>query len=328
MSTNNRLNRRGLAPFFLLVLASVAHGEDKLYKFDPGPFQVTTIEATTLHDAVQERDVRMRVLYPDGDGPYPVIVYSTGMFCYPQMYDLVTRHWVSHGYIVVQPNHLDSPNNVRPPTVEELEIILPSRVRDISFAVDSLAEIGKRNKIAAKIDADKLAVAGHSFGAGISMMKIGLFLKDQFKGPYGEPYDERFQAAVLMSGMGYGMEQFADNAFDGIRRPMMATGGSNDVGRVNPGGLTPDVWRMQPFLLAPPGDKYSVITEGTDHYMGGLICHPKKGGDPDPEAAEIVRAMTIAFLDAYLKNDVAAKKFLMNVDVPATTKGKARYQYN
>ena len=230
MKSNNERKKWGLAPFFLLALTSVAWGQDTLYKFDPGPLEVTIIEELTFHDAVQDRDVRMRVLYPDGAGPYPVVVYSTGMFCFPQMYDLVTRHWVSHGYIVLQPNHLDSPNNVRPPTMEELEVILPSRARDVSFALDSLEDIGARANIETRIDDKLLAVAGHSFGAGITMIKTGLYLKDEFKGPYGETYDERFQAAVVMSGMGHGMEQFATNAFDGIRRPLMATGGSRDIG--------------------------------------------------------------------------------------------------
>jgi predicted dienelactone hydrolase len=324
---DNERKKWGLAPFFLCALASAACGHDTLYKFDPGPLEVKVIDELTFHDAVQVRDVRIRVLYPDGVGPYPVVVYSTGMFCFPQMYDLVTRHWVSHGYIVLQPNHLDSPNNVRPPTMEELEVVLPSRARDVSFVLDSLEDIGERANIEARIDDQRLAVAGHSFGAGITMIKTGLYLKEEFKGPYGETYDERFQAAVVMSGMGHGMEQFADNAFDGIRRPLMATGGSRDIGRVDPGGLTATEWRMQPFLLAPPGDKYSVITEGTDHYMGGLICSEKKGDNPDPEAAAIVRAMTTAFLDAYLKNDAAAQGFLKSVDVPTLTDGKARYQY-
>jgi hypothetical protein len=84
---------------------------------------------------------------------------------------------------------------------------------------------------------------------------------------------------------------------------------------------------MQPYLLAPPGDKYAVITEGTDHYMGGLICNAKRGENPDYEAVAIVRSMTLAFLDAYIKQDAKARDFLKTVDVAASTSGKARYQY-
>jgi pimeloyl-ACP methyl ester carboxylesterase len=321
------LRKWGLASLLLAILTIAACSQKPLYKFDPGPFEVTTIDEVTLHDSVQGRDVTLRVLYPDGAGPFPVVVYSTGMFCYPQMYDRVTAHWVSHGYVVVQPNHLDSPNNAKPPTLEQLDIVLPSRVRDVSFVLDALDEIGERADIEAKIDSQRLAIAGHSFGAVIAMIKTGLYLKDEYKGPFGEVYDQRFEAAVLMSGVGRGMEQMADNAFDGLRRPLMATGGTRDVGRVDLGELTPAEWRRQPFLLAPPGGKYSVITKGTDHYMGGLICNEERGENPDYEAVAIVRAMTTAFLDAHIKHDTAAQNFLNTVDVPASTNGKARYQY-
>ena len=158
------------------------------------------------------------------------------------------------------------------------------------------------------------------------MIKTGLYLKDEFKGHWGETYDDRFQAAVLMSGVGHGMQEMASNAFDGLRKPLIATGGTKDVGRVPIGDMTPAQWRMQPFLLAPPGDRYSVITEGSNHYLGGLICNPKLGGEPDPEAVAIVRAMTTVFLDAYLKNDPAAMAYLRTVDVPGRTRGRAHYQ--
>jgi len=160
MQFNQYAKKWGLAPFFLLGFASMSSGQEALYKFDPGPLEVATIEVLTMHDDVQDRDVRLRILYPEGDGPYPVVVYSTGMFCFPQMYDLVTRHWVSHGYIVIQPNHYDSPNNERPPTFEELDIVVESRVRDVSFALDSLAEIGRQADIAERIDDRRFAWRG------------------------------------------------------------------------------------------------------------------------------------------------------------------------
>jgi hypothetical protein len=62
--------------------------------------------------------------------------------------------------------------------------------------------------------------------------------------------------------------------------------------------------------------------------MGGLICNPKRGEGPDHEAAAIVRAMTTAFLDAYLKDESAALDFLITADVPVLTDGKAIYQFN
>jgi hypothetical protein len=269
--------------------------------------------------------VTLRVIFPKGEGPFPLVAYSTGMFCVPQLYDRILTHWASHGYVVIQPNHLDSPNNEESLKPAQYDIVLASRARDMGFILDYLDEIAAAAEIEGRIDASRAAISGHSFGAVISMIKTGLYVKEYYKGPWGDPYDDRFDVAVLMSGVGYGMKEIEDNAFEGLRKPLIATGGSNDVGRVNPGGMTGTEWRMQPFLLAPiEGDNYSVITEGTDHYMGGLICNDKMGGEPDYEAVRVVRAMTTAFLDAYIKDDAQAMDYLRATDLSASTNGYAR----
>jgi hypothetical protein len=165
------------------------------------------------------------------------------------------------------------------------------------------------------------------------MSKIGLNLTEGVTLDWGDSTDARFQAAVLMSAPGRGSgpvgmeETLADNAYDGLSKPLMATGGTRDVGRVDPGDLTPGEWRTLVYRLAPPGDKYAVITEGSDHYLGGLICNAERGGDPDPGGLAIVAAMTTMFLDAYLKEDPAALEYLQSVDVPARTDGGATFQY-
>lgn len=311
----------------LLSLTNAACADDTLYKVDPGPFEVRTIDEISLQDPLQDRGIRYRLLYPEGEGSFPVVVFSTGMFCLPQLYDRIVAHWVTHGYVVIQPNHPDSPNNDKSPTVDDLKTVVESRLRDVSFALDSLDQIAAGADIGENIDGERVAVAGHSFGAVISMVKTGLKMKPKYQDAFGGAYDERFRAAVLMSAPGPGMEEMAENAYAGLSKPMIATGGTNDVGRVDPGDLSPGEWRKQAYYLAPPGDKYAVIVEGSDHYLGGLICNAKRGGDPDPGAVEIVRALTTAFLDAYVKEDAAALDFLRSADVAAATGGQADYEY-
>ena len=152
--------------------------------------------------------------------------------------------------------------------------------------------------------------------------------KSDAQGSLGPTYEDRFQVAVLFSGVGYGMKEFADNAFDGMRKPFIASGGSNDVGRVNPGGMEGREWRKQPYLLSPDIDKYAVITEGSDHYLGGLICNAERGGEPDYEALAIVRTTSVIFLDAYLKDDAKAMQYLATADIASLTQGQASYQYS
>ncbi len=323
------LIRPGACIAALVVGIGLAHAgdTDALYKSTRGPHDVTIVDRLALTDPAQRRNVILRVLYPDGAGPYPVVAFSTGMFCYPQMYDRIVSHWASHGYVVIQPNHLDSPNNPEELRPDQYDIVLAARARDMTLILDALDSIARAANIDGRIDAGRAAVAGHSFGAVISMIKTGLYIKEYYRGPWGELYDDRYQVAVLMSGVGYGMKELADNAFEGLRKPLMASGGTNDIGRVPPGELSAAEWRMQPFLLAPiPGHNYSVITEGSDHYLGGLICNAELGGEPDHRAIEVVRAMTTAFLDAYIKDDAAAMDYLHSVDLGVVTDGFARYR--
>lgn len=297
-----------------------------LYKSEPGPFQIMVANEIRIPGPLQQRDVTFRVLHPGGAGPFPVIVFSTGGFCPSQMYERIANHWVSHGYVFIAPNHVDSPNNPRAPAPAEMAVIVPSRTRDASLALDALDEIGRQANISGKIDADRVGIGGHSFGSGIAMMKIGMYTTAEERGEWGDAYDERFRAAILLSPPGDSEETSAD-AFAGLRTPFIATGGTEDVGRVDPGDMTPGDWRRRAWLLAPPGDKYSAILDGMDHYLGGLICNAERGGEPDPEAVAIIRALTTAFLDAYIKDEPAAKEYLLTADISAQTKGRVDYRY-
>jgi hypothetical protein len=309
----------------LLLLPGCA---TQLKSFDAGPYQVLKNNDFRITDPLQARELSVRVMYPDAEGPFPVVIFSTGMFCTPQLYDRITDHWVSHGYIVVQPNHMDSPNNEGKIPMQELLNIFPTRMRDVSFLAGSLGEIEAGIGIEGRMEQQRLAISGHSFGAVISQVKTGLHLDEDAQGSLGPTYDDRFQVAVLFSGVGYGMKEFADNAFDGMRKPFIASGGSNDVGRVNPGGMEGREWRKQPYFLSPDIDKYAVITEGSDHYLGGLICNAERGGEPDYEALAIVRTTSVIFLDAYLKDDAKAMQYLATADIASLTQGQASYQYS
>lgn len=324
MTRAKRTNFR-LALVLTFLPLFVRAESDALYKIKPGPLDVEVADGIVISDAVQQRDVTFRIMYPAGGGPFPVVVFSSGGFCPPQNYDRITGHWVSHGYVVVAPNHRDSPNNATPPSEADWPLLMPARIRDTSLALDVLEELSRRAGIDGRVDGQRVAIGGHSFGAVIASMKTGLHVRDEYRDRWGDAYDDRFDVAVLLSAPGTSPE-LADNAFEGLRTPLIATGGTEDVGRMDPGDLSPADWRRQAYLLAPPGDKYSVIVEGADHYLGGLICNPERGGEDDPGAVAIVRAMTTAFLDAYLREDPDAREFLRTADVAGLTQGRADYR--
>ena len=308
-----------------IALSAAAAGNEALYKQAAGPYAIDSADQVTLTDPEREQNITFRVLWPDGAGPFPIVVFSHGGFCASQQYARLTHHWVSHGYVVIAPDHVDSPNRATRPTPEQMQTIIQTRVRDVSFAIDALESIRRTGGLSAGLKADKLAVAGHSFGSGVAMMKAGLLLREQDRGPWGPAYDPRLSAAIFLSPPGMNDELVPD-AFDGLRMPFLATGGTNDLSRIDFSPLSPADWRRQAFTMAPPGDKYSLIIADADHYLGGLICNPERGGDPDPGAVDIVRTVTLAFLDAYLNDSAAAREYLLTADIRGQSGGRADFR--
>jgi predicted dienelactone hydrolase len=308
-----------------LLIALVSSGcATQFAGYEPGPHAVT-VDETVLRDQARGRDIALRVAHPADAGSYPVVVFSHGAFCYPERYAVVTDHWVSHGYIVIAPNHLDSPNNRERMGADQVARLLESRIEDLAAVADGVGAIAEKTNMASRPDTARMAIAGHSFGGMLAQIEAGLMLKDPTTGAAVSRADPRFRAAVVMSGVGP-MPQMAENAFAGLKGPLIASGGTLDEGNVGSGQVFPWEWRMSPYTLAPPGDKYSVVLDRGDHYLGGLICREDRGGEDDPEGAAIVRALQTAFLDAYLKDDREARRFLATADVGALTGHRARFE--
>jgi predicted dienelactone hydrolase len=319
-----RIGHKALGTVVCALAISPCFGES-LYKQPAGPYQVNSVAAVTLNDPERSVDVTFRSWFPEGDGPFPVVVFSTGGFCASQMYERILHHWVSHGYVLIAPDHVDSPNRPARPTPEQMQSIIQTRVRDLSFTVDALTAIRREAGFAAKLNTGKLAVAGHSFGSGVAMMKSGLLIREQDRSTWGPAHDPRFSAAIALSPPGIN-DELATDAFSGLNGPFLATGGTNDLSRMDFSPLTPAEWRRQAFTMSPPGDKYSLIIDGADHYLGGLICNPERGGDPDPQAVEIVRTVTLAFLDAYLKDSQSGMDYLLTGDIRGQSGGRVDFR--
>ncbi len=66
----------------------------------------------------------------------------------------------------------------------------------------------------------------------------------------------------------------------------------------------------EPYFRSPPGDKFLVDIEGANHFSFGGGRNGRTSG-----AAEIVQLVSLAFWNAYLKGDEAAKISLMSGDV-------------
>ncbi|MEM6363371.1 MAG: hypothetical protein AAF745_03020 [Planctomycetota bacterium] len=280
----------------------------QLYKITTGPYAVDAVENHLLHDQQRNKDLQLRVTFPRDEGQFPLIVWSHGASGTKDHYQPLVRHWVSHGYVVIQANHSDSRalrpidrnNRLGEATFRDWE----SRPKDISFIIDSIATLQRDiPKLADTIDQSIVGVGGHSFGAHTAQLVGGTQTK-LLSGGKRRHADDRPLAFLLISPQGRG-PQLDDESWSRLERPALVVTGSNDAGR-NGQDYT---WRLDPYELSPPRDKYLLFIQDAYHGFGGITGSSGMGnaGPDNPNHVAYVQSMTTAFWDFYLKNDPAAK---------------------
>jgi predicted dienelactone hydrolase len=308
------------------------------YSSEAGSSPVGVIPDATLRDTKRQRDVALTIDYPITAGPHPLIIFSHGYGTNGHSYVGLSTHWASNGYVVVKPTHA-SDNMIR------LADLTPNdfrdRVADIRFVLDSLDALEQNYpELKGKIDHTKIGVGGHSLGALTAMLIAGT---RTFPGPqsYADP---RVKAVIAMSPQGpresWGLtkESWAE-----VRVPVMFMTGDRDQGIDE--SETPD-WRRQAFELSPAGDKWLVFVQGaghlaftgrlgvmpedlrvntpsaqppeprTDPFAPPVNTQPQQQGrpmaasDPIRGISGTIKALSLAFWDAYLGGNAAGREQL------------------
>jgi len=266
----------------------------------------------------------VRISYATGDGPFPLIIFSQGALCPKHMYVRLTDHWASHGYVTISPVHIDSESvGLKFQDLSDKDLAL-SRVEDMRYILDHLDDIEVVVPgLKGKLNHTLVASAGHSFGGQIAMALAGLSLRKETTGEVVNTGDPRIKASVVLGGVGK-LPNVPGRAWDNLKLPLYAAGGTLDLGRTGQGPAHPWRWRMGGYDNSPTGDKYGVVLENADHYYGGLICRENAGEtNADFEGLTIIRGTSTAFLDAYLKGDSEARVFLNEIDLGDLTNGRA-----
>jgi predicted dienelactone hydrolase len=116
-------------------------------------FPVGTIENLVLHDSSRNREVPLKIYYPQTQNPsskFPIIFFSHGAGGSKDGYGYLGKFWASHGYICIHPDHEGSDSRIirrgRPlltlraikQSVQNPENLI-NRPLDISFILDSLS---------------------------------------------------------------------------------------------------------------------------------------------------------------------------------------------
>ena len=159
-----------------------------------------------LLDADRQRPVPARLYLPQlasPDGPAPLVVFSHGLGGSRMGYSYLARHWADVGMASLHPQHVGSDSRVwRGNPLDLLQRLQSAardaealaRVLDLRFALDQVLASDQGRLI----DASKIAVAGHSYGANTAMLVAGAQVNTG-NANLGELRDQRIQAAILIS---------------------------------------------------------------------------------------------------------------------------------
>lgn len=279
----------------------------------PGPY---TVEQWTdaWHDPTRRRDLPVRVYQPAHlSAPAPLVLFSHGTGSSRDGYSYLGHHWASHGYIVVHPTHVGTdraalydadghPLRGMPDIIADARY-WTDRPADIAFAISHIASGAT---LAERVDLNRIAVAGHSYGAHTALAAVGLRLQLP-DGTHVACADPRVRAAIAMSPASEGKLGLFAGSWSQIDRPVLALTGTRDI-EYKVGTAQR---RRTSFDRTPGPDQYLVTIRDATHAAFDdehLLRIPAK--PQNPEHHDWIRALTTAFLDAYLRNDRAARQWL------------------
>lgn len=193
---------------------------------------------------------------------WPLVVFAPGYRVGPGTYASLCRYWAARGYVVASPSFPLADPAVAGAAVDEGD--LSNEPADVRFVIASLLDpAGPAAAVTVSIEADKLAVAGHSDGAEVALA-------------VAQPATPTIKAVIAMAG-----QPVVPNRLP--NPPLLVMQGDHDT--INPPGRSRAVYDG----AAPP--RFLLTLLGASHLA------PFSGGSP---WQAVVEAVSVDFLNHYL----------------------------
>jgi predicted dienelactone hydrolase len=272
---------------------------------------IVSVRPVVLDAPGRGDDVQVRVSAPTDGRDLPVLVLSHGFGWSMDGYAPLVDYWAGHGFVVVQPTHLDSRTlnlGTQDPRFPE---IWRHRVRDLTCVLDHLDRIeASVPGLAGRVDRSRIAAAGHSWGGQTVSMLLGARVLDADGEPGEDMSDPRIRAGVLLSTTGTGGADltpfaaehfpFMSPSFAEMTTPALVVAGDRDQSPLSTRG--PD-WFTDPYVLSP-GSKSLLTVFGAEHTLGGISGYGvAETTDENPERVALLQRITTAYLRTALGLD-------------------------
>jgi predicted dienelactone hydrolase len=236
-------------------------------------------------DEARQRAVPVRLYWPEGAGPVPLVVVSHGIGGSRQGYSYLGEHFAANGMASLHLQHVGSDRSLwagnpvslvgrLQDAVQEREAL--ERVKDLSFALDKLLA---DERFGTRVDRARIAAAGHSYGANTVMLAAGA--RVQRAGRTLELRDPRVRAAVLLSAPPFYGEADPKAILRSITLPTLHVTATEDIIRI-PGYYSPASDRIAVFDAVGSPMKALAVFQGGSHSIftnragtGGVELNPK-----------------------------------------------------
>lgn len=273
---------------------------------DPTP--VVSMKSVVLSVPGRGKDLQVRVSSPTTGRDLPIIVFSHGSGSSLEGYGPLVDFWAAHGFVVIQPTHLDSrtvgllQDDPRTPQIWRF------RVEDMKRILDQLDLLESAVPgLSGRLDRSRIAAAGHSFGGQSAGNLLGLRVLDPETKKEEDLSDSRIKAGVLFATAGEGGDNLtpfaAENlaymnpSFAHMTTPtLVVVGDQDDTPRKHQLTVRGPDWMTEPYFLSP-GDKSLLTLFGAEHSLGGIAGYEvKETTDENPERVDLIQRVTWAYL--------------------------------
>lgn len=259
-------------------------------------------------------DLELRVTAPAQGSGLPVILLSHGHGYSNNLSSLngyapLANAWAAQGFVVIQPTHLSSR------TLSDMVADVPgaplfwrSRAEDMRHILDRLDVVEQAVPgLAGRLDATKVAVAGHSLGGFTASLLLGARVTDH-SGEVADLAEPRIKAGVLLAAPGRGdvlngpraeiVPFFQSVDFTAMTTPALVVAGDKDDSQ-HFTDFGPQ-WHADPFTLAP-GPKTLLTLFGAEHGLGGIAGYDAaETTDENPVMVTALVRLSAAYLRSQL----------------------------